>query len=284
MRWFHGLLIGCVLVLTTVGIIYFHQDRAILLKEPPASLAQWYKPENKRHVWLHTMFKLRRERLAIAIYAQQQDAAKLQKWVEKFSQDYEKMATMVPEWANKLDRDALRALQQRSQQQLFKTIPALLTELDDSCDSCHRDYRAVVANRYRAPDFSAITLADGAPLPPHMTMLSEQVNRIKIGFVDGDDAAALEALQHLNQGMVVLGDTCIQCHKTETPAYPSDAIQQASSQLETALQGGDIRAKGKALGSLAVMACAQCHGTHRVAGDMRQLLTKGHNWHSLLKH
>ena len=42
-------------------------EKALML--PPTSLAQWYKPANKRQVWLHNMFKLRRELQAVVEYA-----------------------------------------------------------------------------------------------------------------------------------------------------------------------------------------------------------------------
>ena len=52
MRWPHFILLQCLLVMIVAGIVYFHKDRVILIKSPPASLAQWYKPENKQQVWL----------------------------------------------------------------------------------------------------------------------------------------------------------------------------------------------------------------------------------------
>lgn len=55
------------------NITYTHTDLISAVKVPPSSLSQWYKPENKRQVWLHNMFKLRREMQAVEFYAQNQD-------------------------------------------------------------------------------------------------------------------------------------------------------------------------------------------------------------------
>ncbi len=97
MRWSVFVVIPFFVVSGIAGVFYIHQDRVIVLKKPPASIAQWYKPQNKRQVWLHTMFKLRREMQAVEIYAKIQDAEKLQKWAAKLNQDYHKIAKMVPE-------------------------------------------------------------------------------------------------------------------------------------------------------------------------------------------
>ena len=48
-------------------------DNRVSIDTPPASLEKWYKPANKRQVWLHTMFRLRREMQAISEYAEQND-------------------------------------------------------------------------------------------------------------------------------------------------------------------------------------------------------------------
>jgi hypothetical protein len=75
----------------------FADDR-VGLDKPPASLEKWYKPANKRQVWLHTMFRLRREMQAIREYAEQDDQPGMKKWIARLDKDYNKIADMVPEW------------------------------------------------------------------------------------------------------------------------------------------------------------------------------------------
>ena len=50
-----------------------HAGTPASLDEPPASLEKWYKPANERQVWLHTMFRLRREMQAISEYAEKNE-------------------------------------------------------------------------------------------------------------------------------------------------------------------------------------------------------------------
>ena len=103
MRWSVFVVMVALIVGAGGWVVFSHQNRVMVLKEPPASLAAWYKPQNKRQVWLHTMFKLRREMLAVEIYAKDQDSASLQNWAAKLIKDYLKIAEMVPEWANRVD-------------------------------------------------------------------------------------------------------------------------------------------------------------------------------------
>ncbi len=78
-------------------IVPAYAGNPVSLDTPPASLEQWYKPANKRQVWLHTMFRLRREMQAISEYAEQNDQAGMDKWIQRLEKDYIKIADMVPE-------------------------------------------------------------------------------------------------------------------------------------------------------------------------------------------
>ena len=84
-----------------------YSEDTVTLKSPPTSLERWYKPANKRQVWLHTMFRLRREMQAIGEYASTNDSAAnnraaMQKWIKRLDKDYNKIADMVPEWEKKI--------------------------------------------------------------------------------------------------------------------------------------------------------------------------------------
>ncbi|HBE91478.1 MAG TPA: hypothetical protein DDW55_02760, partial [Gammaproteobacteria bacterium] len=139
MRWSHFILLQCLLVMIAGGIVYFHKDRVVLIKSPPASLAQWYKPENKRQVWLHNMFKLRREMQAVRFYADNNDAKHLEKWVTLLSEHYQKIGEMVPEWQKKLDLEAIAGLQESASSQRYQDVSRALDDLGEGCKSCHAD-------------------------------------------------------------------------------------------------------------------------------------------------
>ncbi len=284
MRWSVFVVIQCLIILVIIGVFYIHQDHVIALKEPPESIAQWYKPQNKRQIWLHTMFKLRRELLAIEIYTKTKDEENLQKWAAKLNEDYHKIAEMVPEWENKLDFPTIIEIQKSIEEKRYSDISNALLDLDKSCQSCHMDFRAVTATMYRSPDFAEMKIDGSKTLISHMRTMSKQVNQIKIAFVDGRQEAALSALSELEKGMNSLGAVCGNCHKKVSKIYPNEKMTQTMANLEQSLKTGSLQEQGKALGTLAVMVCAECHGTHRLAYDAKKILSEKKSWGELLKH
>jgi len=268
------------------NIIYSHTDFINAVKNPPSSLSQWYKPENKRQVWLHNMFKLRREMQAVEFYAQNQDTERLEKWSKRLTEHYLKISDMVPEWQGKLSNQIITDLNDQVAHNKFSEISKTLEELSQNCQSCHTDYQTTTAAMYRAPDFSNIALGSESEIPytQHMDMLSKQVNQIKIASEDGMKNLALSSLAELSEGMNLLGETCSNCHKSEIEAYPSKAMSETMIQLEQSLKTGTLKDQGRALGTLAVQACARCHGTHRISYDARKQLTEKMDWGQLIKH
>ena len=80
-----------------------------------------------------------------------------------------------------------------------------------------------------------------------------------------------------------LGETFSNCHK-EKKEYPGDTIDRTVARLEESLVSGTLKDQGRELGTLAVTACAQCHGTHRLAYDSRNLFVEKRSWRELIKH
>ena len=284
MRWSHFILLQCLLIVIAGGIVYIHKDRVSMIKSPPASLAQWYKPGNKRQVWLHNMFKLRREMQAVRLYSDNNDAKHLEKWVPLLSEHYLKIGEMVPEWKNKLDMEAITRLQKSAGSNHYQDVSHALDDLNKSCKSCHADYRVITATMYRAPDFSSMDISPSTSFEKHMKGLTKQVNQIKIASEDGRKDIALTSLSSLKKGINALGETCSTCHKKDTKVYPGDTINKTITSLEESLRTGTLKDQGRALGTLAVLACARCHGTHRLAYDTRRTFSDRRSWLELIKH
>jgi cytochrome c556 len=263
-----------------------HEDQASLIKTPPVSLAQWYQPENKRQVWLHNMFKLRREMQAVEYYADNKDAEHLEKWVTRLNEHYLEIAEMVPEWDKKLDRETMTSIQQSASSNRYQDVSLAVDKLNESCKSCHTDFRTITATMYRAPDFSSTEINPTTTYKAHMKELIKQVNQIKIASEDGMKEIALSSLSDLTKGMKVLGETCSNstCHKNDTKSYPDNTMTKTITNLEQSLKTGTLKEQGKELGTLAVLACARCHGTHRIAFDTRERLLNGQSWLELIKH
>lgn len=284
MLWRYFILLQLILILIVGSLVYKHQNKVALVKMPPTELSQWYKPENKRQVWLHNMFKLRREMQAVEDYAEQQDDKHLVMWAEQLEKHYLKIAEMVPSWQNKLDRQTMFALNKASVGKDYSQVSLHLDKLKQSCDSCHNDYRAITALTYRSPDFSTIKVNDNTPFNEHMKILTQQVNQIKISVQDGYTKRALSSLDELNVSMDELSEACVNCHKNNSKTYPSELMTKTLSGLKTALVSGSAKDQSRELGTLAVLACARCHGTHRIAYDVKKQLTNKMSVTELLKH
>ncbi|NQY25863.1 MAG: cytochrome c [Piscirickettsiaceae bacterium] len=284
MRWTYFIFLQCLLIAVVGTVVYIHKDKVNVHKTPPASLAKWYKPENKRQEWLHNMFKLRREIQAVKLYSTSNEDELLDKWTAQLSKHYLRISEMVPEWDKKLDEEALTQLQTSVKNRDQQGVSLALDDLNTSCNSCHQDYRSTVATMYRAPDFSSIKLSQPVAYKEHMKALITQVNQIKIASEDGKRDVALSSLSELKHGIQLQGETCVQCHKKETKLYPDVEMTQTIANLEQSLSNGTLKEQGKALGTLAVQVCASCHGTHRIAYDNRKVFVDGPNWRELIKH
>jgi len=247
-------------------------------------LAYWYKPENKRQVWLHNMFKLRREMQAVRYYSDNKNTRQLEKWTALLSEHYLKIGEMVPQWKQELDTKAISRLRESASSNRYQDVSDSLDRLSESCDSCHTDYRVATALIYRAPDFSSLDISPSTSLNAHMKESIRQVNQIKIASEDGMKDVALSSFYELKKGIDVLGETCSNCHKKDKRIYPDDTIGKTIARLEESLKTGTVKEQGRELGTLAVQACANCHGTHRLSYDTRDILVNRRSWLELLKH
>ncbi len=284
MRWIYFIVLQLALILLFAGVVHKHEDKATIIKMPPKALTKWYKPENKRQVWLHNMFKLRREMQAVEFYTNKKDNEHLKKWALRLNEHYLNIGEMIPSWSKKLDQSALENLQTSVKKEDYTGVLAAVNTLQESCDSCHVEYQAITALTYRSPDFSNIEIEPLLSFNSHMQTLSEQVNLIKIASEDGIPDLAIASLADLKRVLNELGQVCTDCHKNDKQSYPSEQMNKTLLSLEQSLKIGSVKEQGKDLGTLAVQACATCHGTHRIAFGAKTLLSKEPNLAELLKH
>ena len=251
----------------------------VVLHLPPASLGQWYKPANKRQVWLHNMFALRRAMQAVSEYAARGDRQRLEQWTGRLLQGYRRIGEMVPEWKDRLKpkwADRLETAVAAGDQAALETAQR---KIAGSCTRCHRRYRAVTAALYRSADFREVTVEDSetmedVPYDEFMDRLAYTLNAIKIALGDGRKGDAAEATELLATRLEELASSCSGCH-------PEDAQRQwilgASSEARLAeirqsIAGDRVKQGIRNLGGLAVEVCARCHGIHRTLSDLRELI------------
>jgi len=278
-RMFYRTVPVALFFLLASGFVPAQAEPTVSLKQPPASLAQWYKPESKRQVWLHTMFKLRREMQAISEYAEQGDAQAMQKWIQWLDRDYNKIADMVPEWEKLVKPRLLSELTMFAEKGDMYRAGKTLKMIRRTCDDCHTYYQPLVTATYRAPYYTDIKLKDShgkvQSFEDNMEQLSESLNRVLIALVDGHNSTALQSAKALAAQLKNLGESCNRCHKDD--AYPRERIlgqatQQRLEKLQKNISEGHVKDSQKLMGEIAVTVCARCHNTHRIVSDLRNAL------------
>ena len=254
-------------------------DSKVSLDPPPASLEQWYKPANKRQVWLHTMFRLRREMQAIGEYAKVDDRDAMEKWIKRLDKDYNKIADMVPEWEDAIKPKLLSELEMFAEKGDMYRLGKTLKMITRTCDDCHTYYQPLVTATYRSPYYDDIKLrgSDGKvqSFEENMEALSASVNRILIALKDGHNAVALQSSEQLAVQLNDLGGSCAGCHKDDDYPYErilGKATKQRFDKLQGYISKGQVKDSQKLMGEIAVTVCARCHNTHRIVYDLRNAL------------
>ncbi len=268
------------LLISSQSVIAVEEDRELALQLPPDSLGKWYKPANERDVWLHTMFRLRREMQAISEYAALEDAQLLKKWLARLQKDYRSIGEMVPEWKDELESELLEKMAKAADSGELEKLQTLQRRLGKSCRSCHVEYKLSAALRYRTPDFSRVLVESEETMEEEkygraMSRLTMLVNRIKIASEDRRADAAMTALDELQQRLLDLEGSCASCHKQERQRQHIFG-QQMRVSLDKVREGigqGNAKQVGRYIGKFAVDVCASCHAIHRSQSDLRELLS-----------
>ena len=279
-------LVSFSLILTFLAVAWLmpaYAEPMVSLKKPPVSLEQWYKPANKRQVWLHTMFRLSREMQAIAEYAEQNDQKAMEKWIKRLDKDYNRIADMVPEWEKKIKPKLLPELEMFAEKGDMYRVGKTLKMIKRTCDDCHTYYQPLVTATYRSPHYDDIKLKDisgdvsdkAQSFKDNMEALSASVNRILIALDDGHTSVALQSGKTLAEQLQNLGDSCSSCHNDDE--YPRERIlgkatRQRFEKLQVNISEGRVKDSQKLMGEIAVTVCARCHNTHRIVYDLRNAL------------
>ena len=249
--------------------------KEVVIRLPPESLAKWYKPQNKRQVWLHTMFGLREAMQAVEDYTASGDRESAIRWSERLHDLYDKIPEMVPEWRVEVEPETMDRLVAATRNADQEETEAALRRLDTTCDGCHSDYQATATVLYRSPSYREVMVPNGehgnSTYPEAMRQISRSLNHVKIALKDGYPERAQSALASLRLELKRLSDSCTSCHRDSAPrerifASTPDLLDD----LHTALEGTDLTVQGRLLGELGVTVCARCHSVHRTLGSLRE--------------
>ncbi len=267
------------LFIATTTAAFADEQAELTITKPPASIGQWYKPENKRQVWLHTMFRLRREMQAISEYAVYEDSERLVSWTERFVKDYKSIGKMVPEWSDELELELSDKLLNAAMKSDYSQVAAIQKKVGRSCMGCHKEFRAVTAALYRGADFTGVVVEDSETMEQMqykeaMAGLSTAMNRIKIAMEDERFESAADAYKLLDHRLGDLAESCGACHKTgrQRNYLLGDENMNEVKKLGELIEKRDAKQSGRALGGVAVKICATCHSIHRTLSDLRSFI------------
>lgn len=260
-------------------VSYAQTDREVIITKPPVSIGKWYKPENKRQVWLHTMFRLRREMQAISEYSAYEDQKHLVQWIRKFTDDYQSIGKMVPEWNDELEFELVDRMERAAKNGDYQSVGSIQQKIGKSCMGCHNEFRAVTAALYRGSNFSNAVVEDSETMEElnykdAMAGLNTAMNRIVIAIIDDRFEVAGQAYELMAHRMEDLGNSCSACHPSDRQR---DYLMGEESQNKIHLLGELIKKKDakqsqRTLGELAVEVCATCHSIHRNLSDLRDFI------------
>jgi hypothetical protein len=251
--------------------VFGSEQEAIL----PDSLEQWYKPHNKRQVWLHTMFAMRREVQAVEEYLEKGDDQGVSKWGAMLTGHYRKISQMVPEWEEITEPALADRLEANIAINAVEAIRENLKAMKKRCQSCHEDYQLLAALRYRSPDFTGIRITTPDKeyrYDEYMSLLSRRVNRVRIAAEDGYWEDAGSENRQLQHELAALEENCSSCHKDEPPVERilGDSLKAALADVDLAIGEKELVTVKRKLGEAAVVACARCHGVHRTLYELRE--------------
>ncbi|MBW2713024.1 MAG: hypothetical protein JRC77_04665 [Deltaproteobacteria bacterium] len=279
--------LGAVAVLTLLGLVTTHpaiakewEPEVVQISLPPDSIAQWYKPQNKRQVWLHLMFRLRTDMGAIELYAESGNKKKLVKWAEALEKNYAKIPEMVPEWSSEVDLKHARALRKAAKAGNLEKVRRNATQLRKTCNRCHQQWGASTAALYRSPDFSNVTLVDSRSrkkisYAKAMRKMSRSLVKLKVARTDGNFKTAREAAIDIEKRLHDLGTSCAECHddKATQARYLGTETFDTMKALRSSLtKAQDPKLSRQHLRTLGADICGSCHGAHRTLSDLRNQL------------
>jgi cytochrome c553 len=280
-KFFSPLLVMVWVVL--LGLITTTPAISAQIKEisiPPESLAQWYKPQNKRQVWLHLMFRLGETSQAVAMYSKKGDSDSMARWAGILAENYRRIPKMVPEWAQQVDIDAMELLEKAAAKKDISGVQKALKKIRQSCKSCHGEFKTTSIAIYRSADFKKVKVKgeNGEDLINYRTFmksLRRDLNNLKINRADFHPDEARHFAKQISKKLSSLKESCTSCHKDKEPAQRilgDKTFITLDSLIKALKEPGKTKKSGRLMGELGYTVCGRCHGIHRNEVAVKRLL------------
>ena len=248
----------------------------------PKSLDEQYKgsvPETMSSPYLFEMLKLTEPFEGIIVNTQEGDIANAKNSFNKFSDEYDKISQLVPEWRRYWDR----ALVDKLGKDLNKDKVAVGTIMQDvkaigaTCDRCHGNEWPQVWAKYYWKDFDTVnvnTPMGNMAWPDAMQVKATGFDGIPVNLKEGKRKEAYKSWQLYKTMLLNFKKACNNCHTTPRYYFVSDDVLAKVDKMGEDIAGNvaidTIIREQQQLGDN----CYRCHIIHQPAQRMKDKMKK----------
>lgn len=242
----------------------------------PPSLDRLFPPHAATPIYREQMAELGFAYSAIFDDLEEQDILEARRSFKRFSDRYRQVASLVPEWRDRMPDAALEPLAAAVGTGDIARSRAALLGLRGTCAACHGPNMTRVQQVFHWGDFRKIGAID--PVARQRVSFSALKWSMQDSFVglmtDARQQQRTRAQQHFREFAArfeALRMTCATCHGAEIPKYAGAAIVQKIAQIGVLLEARPIPAEQVDLLAREVdkQSCHKCHLVHLPAAKAR---------------
>jgi cytochrome c556 len=222
------------------------------------------------------MFALSGPFESIIVDLQQGDIPGVQANYEAFKAQYDKMAGMVPEWADRFPMAPVEALGQALASGDPSQVGPAMGQVGQVCGSCHLLFQTKAHQKYHWPDFALVKMTDpvtgeSVSWVEYMLRMAGAYSGIANDLRQGQLDNARQDFQAFSARFKSLSAGCASCHATPRTYFVDASVQGMVDQLGQALEAPspDPQAIEQLSGAIGMESCMKCHFVHLPAANTK---------------
>jgi len=269
-----------VTALTTVMSLATQEEAkrpSYAITKPPESMDQYYPLQAEAPVYLQEMFNLEGAWGSIIANMQKGDFAAALVAYQGFSEKYNQLSKMIPEWKGYFKAELVEALGKALQSGDPQQIQEALGKVGSTCGNCHGDNILGTWYRYSWKDLHEISVEDPVSgeevgFKDYMYMVAGNFGGIGGALQQGQVPAARKAYLGFRSRMEGLKKACENCHETERSYYVSQDVMHTLTIMGVELANPKPNPEeiGRLSGQVGMASCRGCHLVHMPAAMVHE--------------
>jgi hypothetical protein len=246
----------------------------------PSSLDQYY-PSGGPPILLIKMMDMVDPFDDISVNLQENDLVNAKNSFHKFSNEYDNISKMVPEWSGYFDKGLVADIGSDIDTGNVPKAFEDMGKIGETCDKCHRDVKPQVWAKYYWKDFDGINVTTVNPNEPiaswHDAMakyLAPSFEGMITNLREGKRDAANQSFENFRTMLLNFKHACSDCHTTERKYFVSDDIMAMVNQTGDQVKSGNITGVEQNVQIIGMESCYQCHVLHQPAQMMKDLMNQ----------